>query len=245
MVPVTKCLRQLLLSRHATGVAIVAVLVIAFVNEWARDAVLLREGGVPPYLSVRMKPTSMLVLRGGGRTRYHVGFEDGFFGFGTELGRIDFADDFTIELVGTPLERQPAYAHLISNHPGSHDYEGLAIRQDGDIAGSFCVLFGIGSGWRQSRPVYLAPKRRFYLAVIVEHSRLSVFKDGVHMYSMDMGDVPRYSDLPLTVGNWHLMDHKFNGSIEEVRVTVGALPTADIELNARHLGLLGSAGPGM
>jgi hypothetical protein len=228
--------RRILLSRFATFYVVVAILVAAFANEYVNDSLVLREGGVPRYMSVRLKPSRELLLGGGGRTLVHVGFRNGFFGFGTKIGQVVLGNSFTIEVVGTPGEHQPAYAHLISNHPGTNNYEGVAIRHDEEDNDAYHFMFGNGKQWLESKPCSLPPMRQFYLAAVVEHNRISLFKDGAFVLSDEMGDVVKNSGLPLYVGNWASMDHRFNGRIDEARITEGALSPDSIRQNAQRLG---------
>jgi hypothetical protein len=225
-----------LLSRFATFYVVAGILVAAFANEYVNDSLVLREGGVPRYMSVRLKPSRELALSGGGRALVHVGFRDGFFGFGTEIGHVVLGDSFTIEVVGTPGEHQTAYAHLISNHPGVNNYEGVAIRHGVEDNDAYHFMFGNGKQWLESKSCSLPPMRQFYLAAVVENHRISLFKDGAFVLSDEMGGIVKNSGLPLVVGNWANNDHRFSGRIDEVRITEGALSPDSIRQNAHRLG---------
>jgi hypothetical protein len=230
--------RRILLSRFASVYVIAIVLAATFANEYLNDTLRLQDGEIPRYLSVRLKPSRELLLRGGGRTLLHAGFEDGFFGSGMDFGPLVLGDAFTIEVRGTPRRRETSPADLVGNHPGRNHHEGFVVEQDADMNGVYYFTCANGQRWLPSVSFSLPPGCQFYLAVLVERSRISIFRNGVLLVASDMGDVMKNSDLPLSVGNWVNRDHRFNGTIDEVRITEGALSPDLIRLNAQHLGLL-------
>jgi len=209
-----------------------AVILGVPLNERFLGTVLVRFGIAPRYVSVSLKAPDSLVLKGGGHEIVHIGFEQGVVGPGKELGPISLGETFSIELVGTAYSGQSAHAHLMGNHPGSLNYRGFALQQDGKQEGAYKFAFGNGKTWLPSVKFQLPTRTRFYLTFTVERSRIQAYNWGEPVGAVDATDSLKDSDMPLTVGNWVNRDRPFHGAIDEVRITEGVLPRQDMLRNA-------------
>jgi hypothetical protein len=215
--------------QSSTLIVTVVVLLGVFANECGVESCDSFRAGAP-----KLAPAKSFLLKGGGRELFHARFELGIIGTGKDFDPVTLGDTFSVEVVGKPASGQVPYAHLLGNHPGFSNFEGFAIQQEGGSEGTYAFGFGNGKAWLPPKgvPISLPPGRRFHLTVVVAKSTISVFKDGALVGSADATDALKNSAMQLSIGNWQGRDRPFNGTIDEVRITEGALPVGDIQRNA-------------
>ena len=224
--------RERSLLRAPTLIAVAAVLIGVPLNERLLASILIRHGIAPRYVTAAESPRASWVLSGGGREIVHVGFNDGVIGPGKDLAPVTLGRRFTVEVIGEAYRGQCAYAHILGNHPGTANFSGFALQQDGDRKGFYTFAFGDGNGWQPALELPLARGRRFYLAITVDGTHVAAYSLGALIGRLETSAPLKDSDMPLTIGNWVNRDRPFHGAVYEVRLTEGVLSPEEIRRNA-------------
>ncbi len=176
---------------------------------------------------------------------------NGLNGFAVEMGAseeiivldtVSFRKDLTIEMIINPHKEQVQNALLIGNHPGTKNYQGFVVQQDGsNDRNSYTLGYGDGKRWISPNIKFsLSPHKWHYLVIefdIVKHNKIMVFDNGIKISEDSMAQSTlEDSDMPIMVANWFLMNRPFRGIIEEITISNYLKPSSDITKTAHSLG---------
>ena len=164
-------------------------------------------------------PVTAMLLKGGPQPLVHEVPGDG--------GRAPFAlpaafavpESFTLELLVRPEAFQLPYATIISNHPGKNGYQGMTIEEPAGKTNWYNFAMGNGKSWMPSDEFFLSPERLHYLVVTKEKRLVKVYVDGRSVSNRTLEADLAASEFPLMVGNWSSQNRRFNGAIQEIRIS--------------------------
>ncbi|MBF0551900.1 MAG: hypothetical protein HQK60_15365 [Deltaproteobacteria bacterium] len=123
--------------------------------------------------------------------------------------------EFTIELLLTPRDVQKAFACILSNTSGLNDgIDVLAL----DTPDAYCFQW-LNGKWSPPVIFHLINNCRSYLAITFENGKVEIFVNGESVASINANLAVAQSDMPLNIGEGEGGRGRFNGFIEEVRIS--------------------------
>lgn len=126
-----------------------------------------------------------------------------------------------------PAQQQVQYANIISNH--KEGFLGFTIEQNGSRMPVFNFSIGNGKSWKGIQNISIQPLiwNLIVLNFTATKSKLIVYSDKMNEYNLD--EPPLMSnDLPLSLGNWHMGDRPFHGTISSITFSNSSYDLQDI-----------------
>lgn len=131
---------------------------------------------------------------------------------------INFGKDYSIELLVKPYGNEVPYSSIIGNHPGASGHEGFVIQRI-NTTDFYNFTFGDGKKWINSKPFLLDMDIWNYIVVVSNNNNLDVYKNGELISHEEVDGNIVNSSIPLYLYNWVHLDRKFNGIIDEFRIS--------------------------
>jgi hypothetical protein len=141
----------------------------------------------------------------------------------------------TVEALLYPAKTQKQFAAVLGNHPGTENFSGFVIQQDGSPdSSSYYLGYGNGRTWVDSKIKFkLKPETWHYLVLVMDltgKKMITVADNGEVAAEAPMGNnILKDSDLPMMIANWQNMDRPFNGLLEEAAASHEARTLPEIK----------------
>lgn len=124
-----------------------------------------------------------------------------------KLEPINLSNEFSIEVLVNPKENgETTYGTLIGNHPGSTNFSGFVILQDGsEDKNSYNFIFGDGIKWmtEQDSKIKLEINKWHYLVITYKKGKIEIYDNGSKVKRLEYPNVTiSESDMPIYIGNW-------------------------------------------
>jgi hypothetical protein len=185
-------------------------------------------------------PVERFELPAGRDEVLHVGFNRDMAPSGYVFSTVRLGKTFTIEAVVRTSASQVAYSTITSNHPGSHNFQGVSIEQMGPLANRYAVGLGSGTQWMSAGQFQLSPGKRSYIALVVADGQARLYLNGELASMNKLAGPVAESDYPLSIGNWINKDRMFTGIVEEYRLSRYAVGSQTILRSAELTGTIGA-----
>jgi hypothetical protein len=182
------------------------------------------------------KPKKSLRLLPQPQTVIHTGIQGNFVGTGVSMPKVTLGPVFTIEFVVETAKEtiQVPVAHILGNHPGLNNFEGIVIQQNHINKETYTFTYGDGKKWIQGGTFDLPEGKKIYVAIVVNGKDVRIYQNG-KVSSTHTDGIFKNSELPLSIGNFINRDRPFLGKIEEVRILNQALAPEEIQRNVKRL----------